>query len=168
MIGGMPSLEYARRPAAVWENRHGLDWRHAMDASRDADLALVEQMLAPPPLDDARRSLEYWKTRRRALPLYRRGARREAREMTARWEDRVRAAERLRFDSSLLGKALAALGISSAWVWQFRFRKRELARLGWNVVPRRLKLVAGAVAATGLIVTIAVVAGVILVLVQLS
>jgi hypothetical protein len=139
-----------------------------MAAVRDPDLVLVESMLAPPPLEEARRSLEYWRTRRRVLPLYRRGARREAREMAARWEDRVRAAERLRFDASLLGRALAALGISSAWIWQFRFRKRELVRLGWGLVPRKLKLVAGAVAVTGLILASGAIAGLVLALAQLS
>jgi hypothetical protein len=139
-----------------------------MPAVRDPDLVLVESMLAPPPLDEARSSLEYWQTRRRALPRYRRGARREAREMAARWEDRVRAAERLRFDASLLGRALAALGISSAWIWQFRFRKREVVRLGWSLVPRKLKLAAGTVAVTGLILAVGAIAGLVLALAQLS
>jgi hypothetical protein len=56
----------------------------------DPDLALIEQMRAPPPLEDARSSLEYWQRRRKALPLYRRAARREAKEMTVRWQERVR------------------------------------------------------------------------------
>ena len=69
-----------------------------MHADRDPDLLLVESMLAPPPLDDARRSLEYWQRRQRNLPFYRRAARREAREMATHCEERVRAAEQARFE----------------------------------------------------------------------
>jgi hypothetical protein len=31
-----------------------------MAATRDPDLLLIERMLAPPPLEDARSSLEFW------------------------------------------------------------------------------------------------------------
>lgn len=139
-----------------------------MSAHADPDLLLVERMVAPPPLEDAHSSLEYWQRRRRTLPLYRRRARREAREMAIRWEDRVRAAERLRFESSLFGRLLAAMGISSSWVPWLRVGKRRLVRLGWALVPRPVKLVFGAVAAASVIMVVAVVAGVILVLVQLA
>jgi hypothetical protein len=139
-----------------------------MSSHHDPDLLLVERMLAPPPLDDARSSLEYWQRRRRTLPLYRRTARREAREMAVRWEDRVRAAERLRFESSLPGRMLAALGISSSWVPGLRVGKRRLVRLGWLVVPRTVKLVVGACAAASAIMVVAVVAGLVLALVQLA
>ncbi len=87
--------------------------------------------------------------------------------MATRWEDRVRAAERLRFESSLLGKVLAVLGISSVWM-RLRFGKRGLFRLGWAVVPRRLKLVAGAVAATWLIMVVAALTAVVFVFFQLA
>ena len=50
-------------------------------AQKDADQLLIESMLAPPPLEDARNSLEFWQGRRKTLPLYRRAARREAKEM---------------------------------------------------------------------------------------
>lgn len=125
-------------------------------------------MSAPPSLEDARSSLEYWQRRRRTLPLYRRRARREARELALRWEGRVRAAEQLRFDSSLLGRLFAALGISTSWIVQLRAGKRGLLRLGWSLVPRTVKLVAGAVAAASLITVVAVVAAIVLIFIQLA
>src|SRR5438034_2029824 len=117
-------------------------------AERDADLVLIERMLAPPPLEDARSSLEYWQRRLKALPLYRRAARREAREMATRWQERVLAAEQALFEASLFGRLLAYLGISGLWV-----RRRNLTRgralfLGWSLLPRQLRLVLGVVAAT--------------------
>jgi hypothetical protein len=39
--------------------------------------------------DDGLESLQYWRDRARRLPWYRRGARREAHEMAARWEQRM-------------------------------------------------------------------------------
>jgi hypothetical protein len=138
-----------------------------MGAQADPDLLLVERMLAPPPLADARRSLEYWERRRQTLPLYRRRARREAREMAGRWEDRVRAAERLRFESSPIGKLLAALGISSSWFLWLRFGRRGLRRTAWAIAPQKLKLIVGAVAATSLLVMIAAAAFVVFLLAQL-
>ena len=74
-----------------------------MRAHGDPDLLLVEEMLAPPSADDARSSLEYWERRRAALPVYRRAARREARDMAARWQDRLLAAEQARADFRLKG-----------------------------------------------------------------
>ena len=47
-------------------------------ATRDADEFLVQEMLAPPPLEQARSSLEFWRRRRKVLPFYRRRERREA------------------------------------------------------------------------------------------
>jgi hypothetical protein len=129
-----------------------------MRAQRDQDLLLVETMLAPPPLEDARRSLEYWERRQKALPLHHRRARREAREMAARWDERVRAAERVRFESSLVGRFASRLGLSSAFVHRVRFAKGGLLFLAWALVPPRIKLVAGAVVAAWLIVAIGAVA----------
>jgi hypothetical protein len=59
----------------------------------DWDDALLRDLLAPPPLEDCRASLEFWRARLAGLPHYRRSARREARAMIARWESRLRAAE---------------------------------------------------------------------------
>jgi hypothetical protein len=125
-------------------------------AHRDPDLVLVDSMLAPPPLADARSSLEYWQQRRRALPLHRRSARQEAREMADRWEGRVRAAQQARFDASLIGRALAALGISSVWVRGLRFNKRGVLAAAWMFVPPKLKLIAGAVVLAWLSLALAV------------
>lgn len=129
-----------------------------MRAQRDPDLLLVESMLAPPPLADARRSLEYWQRRGKALPLYQRRARREAREMAARWDARVRAAEQARFEATVAGRILAALGLSRLIALKGRLTKRRVLALAWVLVPRRIKLVAGGLVAAWLIVLIGVAA----------
>jgi hypothetical protein len=59
----------------------------------DWDDALLSDLLAPPPLEDCRASLAFWRSRLAGLPRHRRSDRREARAMVARWEARVRAAE---------------------------------------------------------------------------
>ncbi len=60
---------------------------------RHADDGLLTELAAPPPLEDARESLAYWRHRLRMLPHHRRAQRREARAMIVRWEERVRRAE---------------------------------------------------------------------------
>ena len=120
-------------------------------ARPDPDLLLVERMLAPPPLDDARRSLEYWRRRQKALPVYKRRARQEAREMTRRWEERVREAERLQFDSTVLGRILRAVGLSSFYRRTVPITKWRLVTFGWALVPRSLKLVVSGLVAAWLI-----------------
>ena len=84
--------------------------------------------------------------------------------MAIRWEDRVRAAERLRFESSLLGKVLAALGISSSWFINMRFGRRSLRRTAWALVPHTLKVIA----ATSLLVVVAAIAFVVFLIAQLT
>jgi hypothetical protein len=138
-----------------------------MRAERDRDLLLVERMLAPPPLEDALSSLEYWKRRRKALPLYRRAARREAKEMAIRWQERVRAAELALFEASLVGRLLAGLGLSSLWLRRVRFAREALVWVAWVVVMRRVKLVVGGLAALGLILVVATVAALVVVVAQL-
>ena len=123
-------------------------------AARDPDLVLIEQMTAPPPLEDARSSLEYWQRRRKALPLYRRSARREAKEMTVRWQARVRAAELARFEASLAGRLLARLGISSIWFQRARTASELLSWVAWAVVLRKLKLVLTSIAAIGILIVV--------------
>ena len=125
-----------------------------MRAQRDPDLLLVEVMSAPPPLEDARSSLQYWERRHKALPLYQRRARREAREMAARWDERVRAAELARFEASIAGKLFARLGLSTGFVHRVRFTKWGLLSLTWALVPRRFKLVAAGVVTAWLLVAI--------------
>ncbi len=63
-----------------------------MSRRESADEQLLRQLHAPPDLDDAIQSLEYWRRRSRQLPWYRIRARREAVRMTVRWEQRVGAA----------------------------------------------------------------------------
>jgi hypothetical protein len=130
-------------------------------AHPDPDLVLVQSMLAPPPLEDARRSLEYWERRQKSLRVYQRRARREAREMALRWESRVRAAERVRFEATVFGRILAALGLSDLWMQRMRFGKQRLFFVAWTLTPRKLKLVAGSLVAAWLltaVVTVAVLA----------
>jgi hypothetical protein len=129
-----------------------------MRAHADPDVTLIEAMLAPPPLEDARRSLQYWQQRRRSLPFHRRSARREAAEMATRWEARVRSAERVRFEATLAGKALGALGLIGVWEWRARISARGVLGLAWMLVPLRLKLAAGALVAVWLLVATGIMA----------
>jgi hypothetical protein len=128
-----------------------------MPAERDRDLLLIERMLAPPPLEEARSSLEYWQRRRKRLPLYRRAARREAKEMAARWQERVRAAELARFEASVVGRMLTALGISSVWFGRVRIASHVLSWVAWAVVMRKVKVVLGSLAAVVLLLVVALV-----------
>ena len=123
-------------------------------AERDPDHVLIEQMLAPPPLDDARSSLEYWQRRRKALPLYRRAARREAKEMAVRWQERVRAAELARFEASLAGRLLARIGISSSWYQRVQVMSQLLSWVAWAVVLRKVRLVLASFAAIGILIVV--------------
>lgn len=139
-----------------------------MRAELDPDHLLIESMLAPPPLDDARRSLDYWRNRGNMLPVYRRAARREAREMASRWEERVRAAEQARFEASPIGRLVTGLGIPWRWLRLVRVGKRALLVLAWTLVPPRLKLFAGGVAAASLLLVFASITALALVIAQFS
>jgi hypothetical protein len=59
---------------------------------RTDDDQLMRSVTAPPDLHDGLQSLGYWRERSRRLPWYRWSARREAVEMTLRWEQRIGAA----------------------------------------------------------------------------
>jgi len=123
-------------------------------AARDRDVLLIEEMLAPPALDDARSSLEYWQRRRKALPIYRRAARREAKDMAVRWQERVRAAELARFEASLAGRLLARLGISSIWFQRAQTTSQLLSWVVWAVLLRKVKLVLTSFAAIGILIVV--------------
>jgi hypothetical protein len=112
-----------------------------MRSTIDDDELLIATMLAPPPLEQSRDSLEYWRRRRSALPVYRRGARRECDRMIGRWRARVLEAERLRYGTGILGfvRRLFA-GEPPPW----RLTARGLVGLGWWLLPGRLRLVASA------------------------
>ncbi len=112
-------------------------------ASRDADELLVQEMLAPLPLEQARSSLEFWRGRRKVLPFYRFRERREADEMIHRWRARVAAAERARFGTGLFGQIRRRLALEPL-SWPFG-RRWALLAFVWSIVPRRVALVAIAV-----------------------
>lgn len=137
-------------------------------ADRDPDLLLIEQMLAPPPLDEARSSLDFWRRRRKKLPLHRRAARREAKEMAIRWQERVRAAEQAHFESSAVGRVLIALGISRPWLRRARFAGDALSWAAWAFVIRKLKLYAAGLAVVLLLCVIVAVTALVLVVDQLA
>jgi hypothetical protein len=109
-------------------------------ASRDADELLVQEMLAPLPLEQARSSLEFWRGRRKLLPFYCRRERREADEMIHRWRARVSAAERARFGTGLFARFRRSLALDPL-SWPFG-RKWALLAFVWSFLPRRLALVA--------------------------
>jgi len=127
---------------------------HVRSAAQDPDQVLVEQMLAPPPLEDAQASLEYWQARRKRLPLYQRSARREAKEMTVRWQERVRAAELARFEASPIGRLFAHLGISSIWFQRVQLASQLMSWVVWAVVLRKVKLVLGSFALIGALIVV--------------
>ena len=130
-----------------------------MSAQYDPDVQLVDTLLAPPPLEDARRSLEYWRRRRQALPLHKRSARREADAMIARWQERVRAAERARFESTALGWLL-----KKVWPGWVMIDRRTVLGFAWRRTPRGLRLVAGWFVAISLLMVAVAVAALVLML----
>ena len=111
-------------------------------STRDADALLLEQMLAPLPLEQARSSLEFWRGRRKALPFYRRHERREADEMIHRWRARVVAAERARFGTGLFDQIRRRLA-REPLLWPLG-RKWELFAFAWSILPRRIAVIAAA------------------------
>jgi hypothetical protein len=133
-------------------------------ANRRADELLLEQMLAPPPLEQARTSLDFWLRRRSDLPFYRRHDRREADEMIRRWRTRLAAAERARFGTGLFGQIRKLLALEQ-WSWPI-WEQRTLVALAWSVVPRRLALVALAALGVVLASLAAIGLGVILLVLQ--
>jgi len=77
-----------------------------------------------------------------------------AREMAARWEDRVREAELLRFESTVAGRILKAVGLSGLYGRVLPLSKGRLLWFAWAVTPRRLKLVAGGLVAAWVVVSV--------------
>ena len=78
-------------------------------------------------LEDARESLAYWENRARTLPLHAVRRRREAREMTHRWQMRVAEAERIVYGRGLLG-ALLLIASERRLPQQTRHRGQVVAR----------------------------------------
>jgi hypothetical protein len=100
----------------------------------DPDELLIEELLRPPPLEQARGSLEFWVRRRSALPLYRVKARREASEMIRRARAQVAAAERVRYGAGFAGLVRRLLA-GEPLPWSLG-RKRMLIRLAWRIGRR--------------------------------
>jgi hypothetical protein len=112
-------------------------------AIRDADELLIQDMLAPLPLEQTRSSLEFWRQRRTMLPFYRRTERREADEMIRRWRVRLLAAERARFGMGLIGLVRRLLAFEPL-EWHFQ-RTRPLIAFVWSILPRQVALILVAV-----------------------
>jgi hypothetical protein len=114
----------------------------------DPDLVLIAAMREPPPLEQARGSLEFWRQRRSSLPIYRRNARREADVMIHRWHERVLAAERIRYGRGPLGLVRRLLaGDARSW----RLTGDSLATVVWRLLPRWIRLAAVAFASLSLL-----------------
>jgi hypothetical protein len=103
--------------------------------ARDPDELLIEELLRPPPLEQARNSLEFWKRRRAGLRLYRLKARREAKAMVRVARAQVAAAERVRYGSGLAGLVRRLLA-GEPLPWWGLGRRRMVLRLAWRVGAR--------------------------------
>ena len=136
--------------------------RPALD--RHPDELLLEQMLAPPPLEQARSSLEFWSQRRRDLHFFRFAERREADEMIRRWRARVEAAERARFGTGLYGRIRRLLALRPP-EWPVG-PKSALLSIAWRVLPRRLAVVAIAALGAFLVMLVGISLGLALLLAQ--
>jgi uncharacterized membrane protein len=100
-------------------------------------------------LGDARESLTYWESRLETLPRRAVRKRREAREMAARWRERVCEAERVHYGAGILGAVLMVLA-ERRLPTETRYASRRLARVASRT----------AFAAFALLATVLVVAGV--------
>ena len=120
-------------------------------ATEDPDLLLIAAMREPPALEQARSSLDFWRHRHSTLPIYRRRARREANEMIGRWQERVLEAERRRYGTGPLGvlRRLIAGDVPPWWL-----SVSGLRGAAWQLVPRRLVVLAGAVVAVWLLLCV--------------
>jgi hypothetical protein len=103
---------------------------------RDPDELLIQELLRPPPLEQARASLEFWQRRRKALRLYRVQARREAKEMIRVAREQVTAAERLRYGTGLAG-LIRRVFAGEPLPWGFR-RKVNVVAFALMIRPRRI------------------------------
>ncbi len=110
-----------------------------MRAASDRDLVVIQEMLAPPPVEDARSSLEFWQRRHRSLPLYRVSARREAKVMAGRWQERVIDAELVRFERTIFGRVLKRMGVSRIWVQRGSVGRGLVFDLAWALLSRRMR-----------------------------
>jgi hypothetical protein len=103
---------------------------------RDPDELLIQELLRPPPLEQARASLEFWQRRRKALRLHRVRARREAKEMIRAAREQVAAAERLRYGTGVAG-LIRRVFAGEPFPWGFR-REVSVVAFVWRIRPRRI------------------------------
>jgi hypothetical protein len=97
----MTSARMHRSPwpaARVWVDQRG-------GVGAIAESLLAARRSGAEELEEARELLAYWERRARRLPRWALMRRREARDMAARWRERVRAAEERRYGRGLLGAA---------------------------------------------------------------
>ena len=80
-------------------------------ARRARDDALLADLTAPPTVEEARDSRDYWQQRLGQLSLLKRTERREAQQMVAAWQRRLDEAERAQYGPGLLTMALDMLGV---------------------------------------------------------
>jgi hypothetical protein len=127
-------------------------------ATPERDELLIAEMREPPPLEQARASLDYWMRRRARLALYKRSARREADEMIRRCRQRVAEAERRRYGTGLIGFVRRLLaGDTPPWL----IVRSGVLAFAWALLPRRLVFAATAFFLVWLLVGVLVVAGLI-------
>jgi hypothetical protein len=127
-------------------------------ATPERDELLIAEMREPPPLEQARASLDYWMQRRARLPLYKRSARREAEEMIRRCRARVAEAERQRYGAGIVGFVRRLLaGDTAPWL----IVRSGVFAFAWALLPRRLVFAATAFLLVWLLVGVLVVAGLI-------
>ncbi len=74
--------------------------------------------------------------------------------MALRWESRVRAAERVRFEATAFGRILAAFGLSGLWTQRVCFSKQRLFFVAWALTPQTLKLAVGGLVAAWLLTAV--------------
>src|SRR4051794_16273995 len=92
-------------------------------------------------LPEARESLSYWETRLQSLPRRAVRKRREAREMAARWRERVSQAEFAEYGPGMLG-ALFMLMAERRLPSRTRHTSRQLVRVGKGAVVATAALAA--------------------------
>jgi hypothetical protein len=102
-------------------------------------------------LGDARESLTYWESRLETLPRRAVRKRREAREMAARWQERVCEAERLHYGAGILGAALM-LFAERRLPTEARYASRRVARVASRAALAAFALLAAVLVVAGVAV----------------
>jgi hypothetical protein len=127
----MPTATGNSRPTTAWPNR-----RRSAGTALAAVLGVIARLVEPvrvpaaaaDELLEARELLAYWEGRLRGLPRWALLRRREARATAARWRDRVRAAEQLRYGRGWTGAA-SQLALEGRMPTRVAHRGRQAARV---------------------------------------